>query len=72
MLLGVGRWARKPVCQTSWVAVVSTTDRSKSFRNRCVIEFFVALFVFSICPFDIFVGVGAFVIGLCQISSFCV
>ena len=29
-----------------------------------------ALFVFSLCPFDISVGVGAFVIGLGQISSF--
>ena len=32
--------------------------------------FFVALFVLSLCPFDISVGVGAFVIGLGQISSF--
>ena len=31
---------------------------------------FLALFVLSLCPFDIFVGVGAFVIGLSQISSF--
>ena len=31
---------------------------------------FVALFVLSLCPFDISVGVGAFVIGLGQISSF--
>ena len=30
-----------------------------------------ALFVLSLCPFDISVGVGAFVIGLSQISSFC-
>ena len=29
-----------------------------------------ALFVLSLCPFDISVGVGAFVIGLRQISSF--
>ena len=35
-----------------------------------VIELFVALFVLSLCPFDISVGVGAFVIGLSQISSF--
>ena len=28
------------------------------------------LFVLSLCPFDISVGVGAFVIGLSQISSF--
>ena len=34
------------------------------------LRFFVALFVLSLCPFDISVGVGAFVIGLSQISSF--
>ena len=67
----MGRWARKPVNHTSWVAVVTPTDRPKSVRNRCLIElFFVALFVLSLCPFDISVGVGAFVIGLSQISSF--
>ena len=58
------------VNHTSWVAVVTPTDRPKSVRNRCVIEFFVALFVLSLCPFDISVGVGAFVIGLSQISFF--
>ena len=60
----------KPVNHTSWVAVVTPTDRPKSVRNRCLIELFVALFVLSLCPFDISVGVGAFVIGLSQISSF--
>ena len=60
----------KPVNHTSWVAVVTPTDRPKSVRNRCVIEFFVALFVSSLCPFDISNCVGAFVIGLSQISSF--
>ena len=55
---------------TSWVAVVTRTDRPKSVRNRCVIELFVALFVLSLCPFDISAGVGDFVIGLSQISSF--
>ena len=58
------------VNHTSWVAVVTSTDRPKSVRKRCVIELFVALFVLSLCPFDISVGVGAFVIGLSQISSF--
>ena len=33
-------------------------------------NFFMAFFVLSLCPFDISVGVGAFVIGLSQISSF--
>ena len=52
------------------MAVFTPTDRPKSVRNRCLIELFVALFVLSLCPFDISVGVGAFVIGLGQISSF--
>ena len=63
-------WAREPVNHTSWVALVSPTYRHKSVRKRCVIELFVGLFVWSICPFDISVGVGAFVMGLNQISSF--
>ena len=36
----MGRWARKPVNHTSWVAVVTPTDRPKSVRNRCLIELF--------------------------------
>ena len=28
------------VNHTSWVAVVTPTDRPKSVRNRCLIEFF--------------------------------
>ena len=62
--------ARKPVNHISWVTEVTPTDRPKSVRNCCVIELFVALFVLSLCPFDISVGVRAFVIGLSQISSF--
>ena len=58
------------VYHTSWVAVVTPTDRPNLVRNRCVIELFMALFVLSLCPFDISVGEGAFVIGLSQISSF--
>ena len=65
----VGRWARKPVNHTSWVALVTPTDRPKSVRNRCLIELFCCVCVVT-CPFDISVGVGAFVIGLDQISSF--
>ena len=38
--------------------------------DRSVIDVFVALLVLSFCPFDISVGVGAFVIGLSQTSSF--
>ena len=58
--------ARNPVTHVSWVAVVTPSDRPKSVRNCCVIDLFVA---FSIYPFDISVDVGAFVIGLSQISS---
>ena len=65
-----GGLACKPVNHTSWVAVVTQTDNPKSIRNRCVIELFVALFVLLFCPFGIAAGVGAFVIGLSQISSF--
>ena len=39
-IAGVGRLARKPVNHTSWVAVVTPTDRPKSVRNRCLIELF--------------------------------
>ena len=52
------------------MAVGTQTDRPKSVRNRCIIELFVALFVLSLCHFDVSAGVGAFVIGLSQISSF--
>ena len=52
------------------MAVATPTDRPKSVRNRCLIGLFVALFVLSLCPFDIFVGEGTFVIGLSQISCF--
>ena len=63
--------ARKPINHTSWVAVavVIPTVRPKSVRNRCIIELFVALFVLSLCPNDISVGIGAFVIGLRQIKT---
>ena len=55
---------------TSWVAIVKPADRPKSVRNRYVIEFLVAFFALSRSFWDISVGVGAFVIGLSQISSF--
>ena len=54
---------------TSWMAIVAPADRPKSVRNRCVIEVFGGVFV-SRCFLDFSVGVGAFVIGLSQISSF--
>ena len=70
LLRKVGRWARKSVNHTSSMAVVTPTDRPKSVRNRCIIELFVALFVLFLFPFDNSVGIGDFVIGLSQISTF--
>ena len=58
------------VNHNSWVAVVTPTDRPKSVRNCCLIELFCGVVCVVTCPFDISVGVGAFVIGLGQISSF--
>ena len=58
------------VNHTSWVAVVTPTDRPKSVRNRCVIELFCGVVCVVTLPFDISAGVGAFAIGLSQISSF--
>ena len=53
------------------MAIVTSTDRPKSVRNRCVIEVFGSVFVFeSRCFLDFSVGVEAFVIELSQISSF--
>ena len=49
----------------------SLSDRPKSIvRNRCVIEVFGGVFVLTFCFLDPSVGVGAFVIGLSEISSF--
>ena len=47
----VGRWARKPVNHTSWVTVVTPTDRPKSVRNRCVIEVFCGVVYVVTLPF---------------------
>ena len=55
-------WTHKPVNHTSWMTVVTPSDRPKSVRNRCVIELFGDIFVLSCCPFDISVGIWAFVI----------
>ena len=50
---------------TSWMTVVTPTDRPKLVHNRCVIEVLC-------CPlvFEFSVGIGVFVIGLSQISFF--
>ena len=52
------------------MAIVALSDRPKSVRNRYVIEVFGGVFVLSRCFLDFSVGVGAFVIGLSQISLF--
>ena len=49
---------------TSWVAIVTPTDRPKSVRNRSVIEAFGGLFVLSSSFYDFSVGVGSFEIAL--------
>ena len=66
----MGRLACEPVNHTSWVALVTPTDRPKSVRNSCLIGLFCGVVCVVICPFDISVGVGTFVIGLGQITSF--
>ena len=48
-------------------------DKRYSFLsvcNRCVLEVFGGVFVLSCCFLDFSVSVGAFIIGLSQISSF--
>ena len=55
---------------TSWVTAVAPTDRPKSVRNSCVIKVFGGVFMLSRCFLDCSVGVGVFVTGLSQISSF--
>ena len=45
-------------------------SRPKSVHNHCVIKVCGAVFVLSHCFLDFSMGVGAFVIGLSQISSF--
>ena len=47
----MGRWARKPVNHTSWVSVVTPTDRPKSVRNRCLIELFCGVVCVVSLPF---------------------
>ena len=51
LLRGVGRWARKPVNHTSWVAVVTPTDRPMSVRNCCLIELFCGVVCVVSLPF---------------------
>ena len=52
------------------MTAVTPTDRPKSVRNSCVIKVFGGVFMLSRCFLDCSVGVGVFVKGLSQISSF--
>ena len=52
------------------MSAVTPTDRPKSIRISCVIEVFDGVFMLSRCFLDCSVGVGVFVTGLSQISSF--
>ena len=52
------------------MTAVTPTDRPKSVRNSCVIKDFCGVFVLSRCFLGCSVGVGFFVAGLGQISSF--
>ena len=49
------------------MTAVAPTDRPKSVRNSCVIKVFGGVFMFYVLCF---IGVGVFVTGLSQISSF--
>ena len=51
LVRGLGRWARKLVNHTSWVAVVSPTDRPMSVCNRCLIELFCDVVCVVTLPF---------------------
>ena len=51
LLRRVGRWARKSVNHTSWVALVAPTDRPKLVRNRCLIELFCGVVCVVTLPF---------------------
>ena len=55
-------WARKPV--------VTPTDRPKSVRNRCVIEFFVEFFCCHFATFVISVRIRTFVMGQSDLFLF--
>ena len=52
------------------MTAVTPADRPKSVRNRCVIKVFDGVFDVVTLLFDFSVGVGVFVTGLSQISSF--
>ena len=52
------------------MTAVTPTDRPKSVRNSYLIKVFGGVFMLSRCFLDCSVGVGGFVTGLSEISSF--
>ena len=70
LLLLVGRLDGYRFNHTSWMDVVTPTDRPKSVHNCCVIDVFVASYKYCPLVVEFSVGIGAFVIGLSQISFF--
>ena len=54
-------WLGSSKPHTSWVAVVTPTDRPKSVHNRCVIEVLVAFLCCQVAFWIFSVGVGVFV-----------
>ena len=70
LLRVVGRLDRKKVIHSRLVAVVTPTDRTNWVHNRYVFEVFGGVFMLSLCALEFSVGIGAFVTGLSQISSF--
>ena len=56
----------KPCNHTSWIAVVTPTDRPFAI---VVLSKFLVASLYCLLTFKIFDGIGAFIIGLSQISS---
>ena len=48
---GSGKVDPYPVNHTSWVAIVTPTNRPKSVRNRCLIEHFCGVVCVVTLPF---------------------
>ena len=55
---------------TSGVIALTLTDRPEAVHNRCVTKFLVPFFRCHVLVWIFCVGVGAFVSGMSQISTF--
>ena len=62
--------SRKQVLPTIWLAIVTLTDRSKVGPQSLCNPTFGGVFVLSRFFLDFYLSVGAFVLGLTQISFF--